>query len=83
MKSVVKIISLFGILALGACSSSPKSQLVQSDESQNLEVQSIPEIVKFDGKEQESLKKSENTFDVSKVAPKGHKTQKSQIPQKS
>lgn len=85
MKLVGKIIILMGVLFVSACSTSAKTQVAASqvNDAQSSQIQSIPEIVKFEEANQETMQKSENTFDVSKVAPKGHKTQKSQIPQKS
>ncbi|MBI2791028.1 MAG: hypothetical protein HYX61_03635 [Gammaproteobacteria bacterium] len=82
MKSVSKIVLMLSIIFLSACSTSSKTPIAQASESQNSEVQSIPEKVKFNETEQEI--KSENTFDVSKVAPKpkGNRTQKSPIPSK-
>lgn len=74
MKSVSKMVLMLSIIFLSACSTTSKAPVAQANESQDSEVQSIPEKVKFNETEQE-------TFDVSKVAPKpkGHRTQKSPI----
>jgi hypothetical protein len=85
MKLVGKIIVLLGVLFVSACSTSVKTQVADTkvNDAQLSETQSIPEIVKFEEVDQKTMQKSENTFEVSKVAPKGHKTQKSQLPSKS